>query len=110
MFDSEGIDQAIYIVAKHKVIFLSEERHQLLMTPLKQRNLNIFSRRFHCLSVDPSNSALLGQLQITNKIVQFILCENVSLLRRRPTMGDMWFSRHWWLRRTQGWLAFILVI
>ena len=25
MFDSEGIHQAIYIVAEHKVIFLSEE-------------------------------------------------------------------------------------
>jgi hypothetical protein len=25
MFDSEGIHQAIYIAAKHKVIFLSEE-------------------------------------------------------------------------------------
>jgi hypothetical protein len=35
MFDSEGIHQAIYIVAEHKVIFLSEERHQLLMTTVK---------------------------------------------------------------------------
>jgi hypothetical protein len=25
MFDSEGIHQAIYIVAEHKVIFLSDE-------------------------------------------------------------------------------------
>jgi hypothetical protein len=25
MFDSEGIHQAVYIVAEHKVIFLSEE-------------------------------------------------------------------------------------
>jgi len=38
MFDSESIHQAIYIVAEHKVIFLSEERHQLLMTTAKQRN------------------------------------------------------------------------
>jgi hypothetical protein len=32
MFDSEAIHQAIYIVAECKVIFLSEERPQLLMT------------------------------------------------------------------------------
>ena len=41
MFDSEGIHQAIYIVAEHKVIFLSEERHQLLMTA-KRRNSDNF--------------------------------------------------------------------
>ena len=43
MFDSEGIHQAIYIVAEHKVILLSGERHQLLMTA-KRRNSDIFSR------------------------------------------------------------------
>ena len=59
MFDSEGIHQAIYIVAEHKVIFLSEERRQLLMTTAKRRNLDFFWRRFHCLSLDPSNPALL---------------------------------------------------
>jgi len=42
MFDSEGIHQAIYIVAKHKVVFLSEKRHQLLMTTAKRRNSDIF--------------------------------------------------------------------
>ena len=36
MFDSEGIHQAIYIVAEHKVIFLSEEMRQLLMTNAKR--------------------------------------------------------------------------
>jgi hypothetical protein len=35
MFDSEGIHQAIYIISEHKVIFLSEERRQLLMTNAK---------------------------------------------------------------------------
>ena len=49
----------IYIVAEYKVIFLSEERHQLLMTNAKRRNSDFFSRRFHCLSLDPSNCALL---------------------------------------------------
>jgi hypothetical protein len=38
MFDPEGIHKAIYIVAEQKVIFLSEERHQLLMTISKRRN------------------------------------------------------------------------
>jgi len=42
MFDYEGIHQAIYIVAEHKVIFLSEERHQLLMTTAKRRDSDIF--------------------------------------------------------------------
>jgi hypothetical protein len=31
----------VYIITEHKVIFLSEERHQLLRT-VKQRNLDIF--------------------------------------------------------------------
>jgi hypothetical protein len=35
MFDSEGIHQAIYIVAEHKIIFFSEERHQMLMMTAK---------------------------------------------------------------------------
>jgi hypothetical protein len=35
MFDSEGIHQVIYIAAEYKVILLSEERHQLLMTTSK---------------------------------------------------------------------------
>jgi hypothetical protein len=59
MFDSEGIHQAIYIVAEHKVVILSEERHQLLMTNSKRRNSDIFSRRFRCLTLDSSNSGLL---------------------------------------------------
>jgi len=42
MFDSEGIHQAIYIVAEHKVIILSEERHQLLIATAKRRNSGIF--------------------------------------------------------------------
>jgi hypothetical protein len=42
MFDSEDIHQVIYIVAEHKVIFLSEEKHQLLMTTAKRRNSDIF--------------------------------------------------------------------
>jgi hypothetical protein len=48
MFDSEGIHQAIYVVAEHKVIFLSEEMHQLLMTTSKQEIRTFFSRIFHC--------------------------------------------------------------
>jgi hypothetical protein len=44
MFDSEGIRQAIYIVAEHKIIFPSEERRQLLMTTAKRRNSGHFSR------------------------------------------------------------------
>jgi len=43
MFDSDGIPQAIYIVGEHRAIFLSEERHQLLMTGSKRRNSDIFS-------------------------------------------------------------------
>jgi hypothetical protein len=35
MFDSKGIHQAIYIITENKVIFLSEERHQLLMMTAK---------------------------------------------------------------------------
>ena len=46
MFDSEGIHQAIYIVAEHKVILLSAERHQLLMTTAKRRNSHIFLEKF----------------------------------------------------------------
>ena len=42
IFDCEGIHQAIYIVAEHTVTFLSEERHQLLMTTAKRRNSDIF--------------------------------------------------------------------
>jgi hypothetical protein len=42
MFDSEGIRQSIYIIAEHKIIFLSEEKHQLLMTTSKRRNSDVF--------------------------------------------------------------------
>jgi Na+/proline symporter len=35
MYDSKGIYQAIYIIAEHKIIFLSEERYQLLMMTSK---------------------------------------------------------------------------
>jgi len=42
MFDSEGIHQAIYISAEHKVIFLYEERRQIMMTTAKRRNSDIF--------------------------------------------------------------------
>jgi len=42
MFDSVGIHQAIYIVAEHKVFFLSEERRQLPITIAKRRNSDIF--------------------------------------------------------------------
>jgi len=42
MFDSVVIHQAIYIVAEHKVIFLSEEWHQLLMTTAKRKNSDTF--------------------------------------------------------------------
>jgi hypothetical protein len=45
MFDSKGIHQAIYIIAEHKVLFLSEERHQLLITTSKQRNSDIFLKK-----------------------------------------------------------------
>jgi hypothetical protein len=58
-FGSESIHQAIYIVAQNKVIFFSEERHQLLLKTAKRRNSEIFSRRFNCSSLDPSKSALL---------------------------------------------------
>jgi len=44
MFDSEGIHQFIYIVAEHKAIFLSEERHQLLMTTAKRKKFGHFSQ------------------------------------------------------------------
>jgi len=42
MFDSEGIHQANYIAAELKVIFLSEESHQLLMTTARRRSSDIF--------------------------------------------------------------------
>jgi hypothetical protein len=45
MFDSECIHQAIYIAAEHKVIFLSEERHKLLMMTAKRRNSTWLWRR-----------------------------------------------------------------
>ena len=86
------IHQAIYIVAEHKVIFLFEERHQLLMTA-KRRNSDFFSRRFRCLSLDPSHSALF-------------LDSSRSLIRPWET----WFSRNRRLRRTRGQLAFVLVV
>jgi hypothetical protein len=44
MFDSEGIHQAIYIVAEHKVIFLSEERRQLLMTTAKRNSVTFLEK------------------------------------------------------------------
>ena len=57
-FDSEGIHQAIYIVAEHKVIFFSEERHQLLLKTAKRINSEIIFEKIP-LSLDPSKSALL---------------------------------------------------
>jgi len=59
ILDSEGIHQSIYIVAEHKVIFLSEERHQLLMTTAKRRNSDSFLEKIPTFKSDPSNSALL---------------------------------------------------
>jgi hypothetical protein len=50
MFDSEGIYQIIYIVAEHKVIFLAEEGHQLLMTA-KRRNSDIFFEKIPFVQV-----------------------------------------------------------
>jgi len=52
MFDFEGIHQAIYIVAEHKFILLSGERHQLLMTTAKRRNSDIFFERTPFLGLD----------------------------------------------------------
>ena len=48
--------------------------------------------------------------RVANKLVQLVLCENVWLWRRRPTVGDVWFSRRRRLRRTRGRLAFFLVV
>jgi len=48
--------------------------------------------------------------RVANKLVQLVLCENVWLWRRRPTVGDVWFSRRRRLRRTRGRLAFVLVV
>jgi len=45
LIDSEGIHQAIYSIAEHKVIF-SEEMQKLLMTTVKQINSNIFVEKF----------------------------------------------------------------
>jgi hypothetical protein len=45
MFDPKGTHQAIYNIAEHKVLFLSEERHQLLMTTSKQRTSDIFLKK-----------------------------------------------------------------
>ena len=59
MYDSEGIHQATYVVVEHKDIFLFEERHQLLMMTVKQRNMDIFLQKIPLLKSDPSNSALL---------------------------------------------------
>ena len=97
IFNSEGIHQGLYIVTKHKVIFLSgggKKKAPIADDCETKKFREIFSRRFHCLSPDPSNSALLlEKLQIADKIVQFVLCETVWLWRRKPTVGDMWFSR-----------------
>jgi len=59
MIDSEGIHQAIYIVAGHRVIFLSEEGTNYWWRLRSQEIRTFFSRRSHCLSPDPSNFALL---------------------------------------------------
>ena len=109
VFDSEGIHQAFFIVAEHKVIFLSEERRQLLMTTARQRNSDIFLEKFSLfLSLDPSNSALLLDSTRSQTRSFSSSCVRMWLWRRRHR-GRRVVSRRWWLRRPRGWLAFLLV-
>jgi len=63
------------------------------MTTAKRRNSDFFSRRFHCLSLDPSHSALF-----------------LDSSRSRIRPWETWFSRNRRLRRTRGQLAFVLVV
>jgi hypothetical protein len=79
------------------------------MTTAKGRNFYIFLETFHCLILDPSNSALFLDSS-RSRTRSFVLCENVWLWRRRPTVGDAWFSRRRRLRKTQGRLSFVLVV
>ena len=58
MFDSEGIHQATYIVAEHKVIFLLKKVTTCWWRLRNEEIRTFFSRNFHCLSLHPSNSAL----------------------------------------------------
>ena len=58
MFDSEGIHQAIYIVAEHIVIFISEEGTNSWWRLRNEEIRTFFSRRVHCSSLDTSNSDL----------------------------------------------------
>jgi len=81
------------------------------MTTAKRRNSNIFLEKIPLFkSWCRQLCFVLGPLQIANKIVHFVQFENVWLWRRRPTVGDVWFSRRRRLRRTRGRLAFVLVI
>jgi len=81
------------------------------MTTAKRRNSNIFLEKISLFkSWSQYICFALGQLQFAKMIFQFVLCENVWLWRRRPTVGDVWFSRNRRLRRTRGRLAFVLFV